>query len=302
MADEISYRVTVSALLSDEGAGELHAMLWTSNVEVDTIVQSARTFQTNMVSLGTNGAGTDAVVNADITHSFADQTAFESNSTEPLEPGKDYYLYMYAKDEHDNDTVIRHSDAIKLNSESTVVEANSSLLVAGSVVGQYWQLRGDGTIIQQPDISSTPDGDHYFGFFERATKTGFANVLYANIEVDPGEFAIGNVYSFALESPIDISGNLGAFTALLFTIKDEPAKQYASLYNGSETFSHEVNKFYASVGSLPSPMAYGKTYTLYHACHVKGLNKLIVKQSDQVVTGTPPTILNSSANITVTAS
>lgn len=292
----ITYRVSVSAQLSDESGGELYAMLWTSNVESSTIVTSAASNKSNMIELGSTGAGSSSVT-ANITSSFVDQAAFQSNITDPLEPGVSYYLYMYAKDVHGNETVLKHSDAIKLNTESTTVEANTSLLF-GLSNNEQWQTR-DTASITQPNISSTSDvSDNYFGFFDRETKTEYADVLYANIEVFPGEFAIGNVYSFALESNVEVADNLSSFSTLIQTI-DEPAKQYDSVFSNSETFSHMVNKFYTSVDvTVPTSMAFGKTYTLYHACHLKGIDKMLVKRSDQVVTGTPPTILNSSASIT----
>ena len=284
---EFTYHVNVGANVSDESGGNLYAMLIGSNAEItknDVSDLTERMFQLG----GEFQSGSINQVSTDITSSFANLDDFNSNVSTALAPATEYHLYMYAIDTLDNDVLIKYDKTVILSVESTKVSIHTDYLL-GTTDNVFYEFRSL-DVITQPNISSEGDGGSYFGF--KKNLQNYADVLYSNIFVESGEFAIDNVYAFALEEPFAVAGNESGFISLVENMT--PSKQYSLLHKNSDVFSYEVDTFYSNVTSITTtPMRFGTTYTMYNAFHDRGTNTTVVKRSDQVVTGTYPTITDT---------
>lgn len=290
-----TYHVTVGANITDESGGNVYAMLMSENIDPESIKGNVSVYKHNMVRLGDVtgipfGETNTFAITADLTIYFENLRALEANDGRDIIPGVGNYLYIYAVDEYDNDTLVKHDRNVVLSIESTHLFEYPDYLIATS---GFFEFKNISNIVE-PNITSEPD-IAYFGFRDR---DNYANVLYSNISILSGEFAISNVYSFALEQPSDVSGNESDFLELIENMN--PVKVYTTtslLYDRSDHFLHEVDTFFDTVTSTTnSSMQFGKTYTLYNAYKKHGMNSMngtIVERSNQVITGTFPVITDT---------
>ena len=309
---DFTYKVNVKATVSDEASGNVFAMLMSANLDAPAIQSQVNDHTGNMVLLGSFSGLGGAPLEGNLTTYFADVSNVIDNTPITLGPDTDieYYVYIYAIDQYGNDILLKRPEAITLDIDSTTV--TEATLFIGTKTGLFHETRDSTDITQATVTSSATDGSNYFGYSANkispdGTYTDYANVLYATLIANPGEFVVDAVYSFAVETPpATIAGNEANFLTLIESM--DPAKDYSTftdpvnlLFVQSESFPYEIDTFYANVYSnVKYPMVFGTNYTLYHACHVRDMDLYVINQSDNVSTGEAPTIVSSTAIVTGT--
>lgn len=312
---DFTYKVNVKATVSDEASGNVFAMLMSANLDASTIQADVKDHTGNMVLLGSFSGPGAAALEGNLTTYFEDVAAVQSGTSITLGPDTDisYYVYIYAIDQYDNDILIKRQQPVTLDIASTTVDEVSATLFIGTKTGLFHETR-DGTNITQATVTSVAtDGSNYFGYsankdpIHAGAYTDYANVLYAYLTADPGEFVVDAVYSFAIETPpATITGNETNFLNLIEST--DPARDYTTftgsvnlLFNSSDSFSYEIDTFYANVDSnVKYPMVFGTNYTLFHACHVRDMDLYVINQAGNVSTGEAPTIVSSTAAVSST--
>jgi len=305
---DFTYKVNVKATVSDEASGNVFAMLMSANLDASAIQADVNGSTNHMVLLGSFSGPEGAQLEGNLTTYFANVSAVRSGASITLGPNVDisYYVYIYAIDQYGNDILIKRPDAVKLDiATTTVLEAT---LFIGTKTGSFHQTRDDADITQANVTSSPTDGSNYFGYSANkiipgGAYTDYANVLYASLTADPGEFVVDAVYSFAVETPPEtIADNETKFLNLIESTN--PAKIYnpTLLFNSPpQSFSYEIDTFYANVDSnVKYPMVFGTNYTLYHACRVRDMDLYVINQAGNVSTGEAPTIVSSTAAVSST--
>ena len=303
---DFTYKVNVKATVSDEASGNVFAMLMSDSLDASTIQADVKGSTEYMVLLGSFSGPGAAALEGNLTTYFEDVAAVQSGTSITLGPDVDisYYVYIYAIDQYDNDILIKRQQPVTLDIASTTVDEVSATLFIGTKTGLFHETR-DSTNITQATVTSSPTHlDTYFGYIKRISDTpDYANVLYATLTADPGEFVVDAVYSFAVETPPEtIAGNETKFLNLIESTN--PAKIYnpTLLFNSPpQSFSYEIDTFYANVDSnVKYPMVFGTNYTLYHACRVRDMDLYVINQAGNVSTGEAPTIVSSTAAVSST--
>ena len=306
---DFTYKVNVKATVSDETSGNVFAMLMSADLNASAIQADVKDSTDNMVLLGSFSGSSSETLEGNLTTYFEDVAAVQSGTSITLTADTDisYYVYIYAIDQYDNDILIKRPQAVTLDIATTTVDVNATLFI-GASTGLFHETRYATNITQANVTSSPTDGSNYFGYSANkiipgGAYTDYANVLYATLTADPGEFVVDAVYSFAVETPpATFAGNE---TKLLNLIEStNPAKIYnpTLLFNSPpQSFSYEIDTFYASVDSnVKYPMVFGTNYTLFHACHVRDMDLYVMNQAGNVSTGEAPTIVSSTAAVSST--
>lgn len=313
---DFTYKVNVKATVSDETSGNVFAMLMSANLDASTIQADVKDSTDNMVLLGSfSGSSSETPLEGNLTTYFANVEAVIDNNPITLTANVDisYYVYIYAIDQYDNDILIKRSDPVKLDIASTNVDVNATLFI-GASTGSFHETRDDTNITQATVTSIPTHSDTYFGYIKRISDTpDYANVLYATLTADPGEFVVDAVYSFAVETPPATIASNETTKFLNLIESTNPARDYTTftdpvnlLFKSSESFSpnsfsYEINTFYANVDSnVKYPMVFGTNYTLFHACRVRDMDLYVINQAGNVSTGEAPTIVSSTAAVSST--
>lgn len=307
---DFTYKVNVKATVSDEASGNVFAMLMSADLDASAIQAQVKGSTDNMVLLGSFSGPGGAPLEGNLTTYFESVSAVQSNSFTTLTANVDieYYVYIYAIDQYGNDILIKRPEAITLDIASTNVNVNATLFI-GASTGLFHETR-DATNITQAIVTSVATyGSNYFGYINRNSFTpNYANVLYAYLTANPGEFVVDAVYSFAVETPpATIADNETKFLNLIESTN--PARDYTTftdpvnlLFNSPpQSFSYEIDTFYANVDSnVKYTMVFGTNYTLFHACRVRDMDLYVINQAGNVSTGEAPTIVSSTAAVSST--
>lgn len=299
-ANLLLYQVNVTIQVYDENNGSVYVLLLQEDVIPSTIQTEVGNHVSHLTALGTGFAGNLQVrqVSGTLTYTFDSMTQLTANIRSPIEPGVGYYMYVYAVDAYNNSVLVQQTEQVLLSTDSTSIHM-SILYPLESPTGNFHEFRN--TIdIDQPTITSNADMS-YFGFFEN--RDNYENVLFANIFANPSEFVMDEIYSFAIENPpLNIEGNELKFMNLI--TNTTPSHRFPDgsdlelLFQRTESFPYEINTFYSNIDSnVHITMLFDKQYTLYHAFHLKSINKYIVQRSDTIVTGTRPSIHTSFAEV-----
>lgn len=299
---DFTYKVNVKATVSDETSGNVFAMLMSADEDASAILAQVKGSTEYMVLLGSfSGSET---LEGNLTTYFANVEAVQSNSFTTLTANVDipYYVYIYAIDQYDNDILIKHLDPVTLDINTSNVDVNVNFFI-GTKTGLFHETRDSANITQAIVTSVPTHSDTYFGYINRNSVTpDYANVLYATLTANPGEFVVDAVYSFAVETPpATFAGNETKFSNLIESTDPLELLSSTLLFDNSEPFPYKIDTFYANVDSnVKYPMVFGTNYTLYHACHVRGMDIYVINQAGNVSTGEAPTIVSSTAAVSST--
>tara|TARA_Y100000389_G_scaffold204487_1_gene257341 strand:+ start:4582 stop:6255 length:1674 start_codon:yes stop_codon:yes gene_type:complete len=294
------YQVNVNVQVSDENNGFVYAFLLQSNVEPSTIQNDASNHISNLTPLDNGFVGDTQIhqVSGTLTYTFNSISELTANIRSVIEPGIIYYLYIYAVDAYNNSILVKQTESIILSTDSTSIHI-SVLYPLESPTGTFHEFRNT-VDVYQPTVTSSAD-INYFGFFEN--RPDYENVLFANIFADPGEFIIDELYSFAIENPpLSTEGNETKLMNLLTNTSPShlfpDGIDYELLFQKTKTFPYKINTFYANIESnIQYDMLFNKNYTIFHAFHLKGIDKYIIQRSDTITTGSPPIIQTSNAKM-----
>ena len=306
---DFTYKVNVKATVSDETSGNVFAMLMSADEDASAIQAQVKDSTEYMVLLGSFSGPSSETLEGNLTTYFANVEAVQSGASITLTANVDisYYVYIYAIDQYDNAILIKRPQAVTLDINTSNVDVNATLFI-GTKTGLFHETRDAANITQAIVTSRPTDHTNYFGYLSNkepihaGAYTDYANVLYATLTANPGEFVVDAVYSFAVETPPPtFAGNETKFSNLIESTDPLELLSSTLLFDNSESFPYEIDTFYANVDSnVKYPMVFGTNYTLYHACHVRGMDIYVINQAGNVSTGEAPTIVSSTAAVSST--
>lgn len=284
--------ISVEANVTDENGGNVYAVVFTEAVYTGLLKDcfpSNLGYITPMVpQLNTGELVTTVTCNVD--YAFANIEALQSNVSTSVTIGESYYLYMYAVDTHDNSTIYEYPTVITVTTESTTVSLTDDFLLNTGFQSGY-EMRSS-SVIQSPNVTSVFDGQEYFGYL-----THNDHNIHANITVEPGEFAVDDMYAFAVTS--DVSANVESavarkaeFTKHTFTPPVFANSKMSTMTIDNVFTTSDLNSLSNTSDMLEQDV---KLYSLVHAQGTNGYKLFGI--SDPFSLGSSPIINNVVANV-----
>lgn len=204
-----------------------------------------------------------------------------------------YNVWFFAEDTFGNRTAVQHpNNPVPMTSETIELTAVnlSDLFVSGATAGlRHAEGRRNVAAASVTQASSARVFDFYN---DRRTH------LFVTPELSTSEFVTGNVAFAAFDADVPASTVQAQLLAsggfLTYANTDETPKRNAVALSLPEVQLPAI--FDGSAGS--HALAFGETYQVYSVMHDIGLGTHTVAPYRTVVTGTPPTISNATAEIT----
>jgi hypothetical protein len=286
-----AYHINLEVNVSDENGGNVYAMIFEDEQNIETMLIKIQNdgisdkFTTMTPDISMNNVDTTITASvhtaySNITHIYTDTLGLD------IVIGTSYYAYLYLIDGMNNGVVIGHE------SNGSIMMSTDSTRVVKFKTYQFNELTDLCTIrnvpLLLPDISyEGGSGGDYVGLHQN--EQYWDTKLYANVNIDPGEFAISKIYTFAFEEEIDKDELLEHVT----TTQDETCHEFIANYVFKTRADRmiEIVGFYDNLETMAlKSLAFGRTYYLYTVIPVHGLQYSRIIYSGSIVSGTPPVI------------
>lgn len=286
----MSFHVNLTVEVRDENGGNVYAVIFdTPQATADIFneitsngVGSQFTKMTPQIS--TDNQYTDLYV--DIHNSYNSTTAVLSSS---IEVGQQYYAYLYMVDGLGNGIVVGHAN-------------NGSLIISveGTEINKHIQYLFDEDYMflnresfSLPFVTYQPTaGNDYVGY--HTSQQNWETALYANVSVNPGEFVVSKIYSFAFEEEISDKYDLVSFVSSS-TFSQHTSYTPPYIFDDQTTRSHsiEIKDFCTDISNMnPKPLEFGRDYHIYTVIPAHGFDHYRVMYSGLITSGTKPIIHN----------